>query len=131
MISVNRRSSLFTIFTVIAVAAAVAMTIGAPAARSASYKTCGLSEREQDPAGEKPTYNLSLRRQVTSCATAKKVMNAFHACRPQAGHRCTKKVLIRWTCTGRKDSSTPQIFYATFTCTWGSRRVKGSYQQNT
>jgi hypothetical protein len=36
-----------------------------------------------------------------------------------------------WTCKGKKQSSTPVLFYATFTCTAGARRVKSSYQQNT
>ena len=120
-----------TIAALTAVAALVAMLALAPAAQAASYRSCSLSERDQDPPGEKPTYNLTLKRIGASCTTAKRVMRAFHSCRSQSSHRCTKRLLSRWTCTARKDSSTATIFYATFTCKDGTRRVKSSYQQNT
>jgi hypothetical protein len=131
VIALIRRGSLLAVLALIAASAALTMTIGAQHAHAASYKPCSLSEREQDPPGSTPTYNLSLKQQHTSCATAKKVMKAFHACRPSAGYRCTKKVLAKWTCSGRKDSSTALIFYGSFTCKWGKRRVQSSYQQNT
>lgn len=133
MIALARRSSLRLIFAAIAASAALAMTIGTQNAQSASYKKCSLSQSEQYPKGAKPkpTYNLTLKAQTTSCATAKKVMKAFHKCRSAADYRCTKQVLARWTCSGKKDSSTAEIFYANFTCKWGKRGVKSSYQQNT
>jgi hypothetical protein len=113
-------------------AAALAMTIGAAPAQAASYRTCTLSQREQQPGGTtpKPTYNLSLEQQGTACSTARKVMKAFHGCRSLTSYRCTKKVLTHWSCTGRKTSSATGIFTATYTCTWGKRRVRGTYQQN-
>ena len=133
MIALARRSSLRFILPAIAAAAALAMTTGAQNAQSASYKKCRLSQSEQYPKGTKPkpTYNLMLKAQGTSCATAKKVMKAFHKCRSASDYQCTRKLLTHWTCTGKKDSSTAQIFYANFTCTWGARGVKSSYQQNT
>lgn len=127
MPAVFRRSMLLAIL-----AMSVALLASGPGAVAAStYKKCSLSERDQDPPGEKPTYNLSLKRIGTSCATAKKVMYAFHKCRSQTAVGCSRKVLTHWTCRARKDSSTAEIFYATFTCTYGSRRVKSGYQQNT
>jgi hypothetical protein len=114
----------------VAALAALAPMLAAQSAQAASYASCRLSERDQDPPGETPTYNLTLKRQRTSCATARKVMHAFHDCRPKRGYRCTRKVLTRWICTGRKDSGTALILYASFTCTWGARRVRSSYQQN-
>jgi hypothetical protein len=133
VIALARRSSLRFILPAIAAAAALAMTIGAQNAQSASYRKCTLSQSEQYPKGTKPkpTYNLALKAQGTSCATAKKVMKAFHKCRSAADYQCTRKVLTHWTCTGKKDSSTAQIFYANFTCKWGTRGVKSGYQQNT
>jgi hypothetical protein len=127
-----RRSSLRFILPAIA-ATALAMTIAAQNAQSASYRKCTLSQSEQYPKGTKPkpTYNLTLKAQGTSCTTAKKVMKAFHKCRSAAAYQCSRKVLTRWTCTGKKDSSTTEIFYANFTCKWGTRGVKSSYQQNT
>ena len=116
----------------VAVLAALAPALGAAPAQAAAYKTCSLTEREQSPLGAKPkpTYNFSLQRQRTTCATAKRVMKAFHACRAIASYRCTRKVLTRWSCSGRKTSSAAGIFDAGYTCTWGVRRVRGTYQQN-
>lgn len=133
MIALARRRSLRFILPAIAAAAALAMTTGAQSAQSASYRKCRLSQSEQYPKGTKPkpTYNLTLKARSTSCATAKKVMKAFHKCRSAADYQCKKKVLAHWTCTGRKDSSIAEVFYANFTCTWGKRAVKSSYQQNT
>lgn len=131
MIALTRRTSLLTACVMLAALAALALTVGAPNAAAASYRTCSLSERDQDPRGDIPTYNLSLKQQRTSCATAKRVMRAFHRCRSKKRPTCTKKLVSHWRCTGRKSSSTATIFYASFTCKWGARRVKSSYQQNT
>jgi hypothetical protein len=111
--------------------AALLLTAAVPTAHSAATRTCALTSSEQDPRGEVPTYNLSLKSRGTPCTTAKKVMKAFHKCRSAASVTCSKKVLTRWTCTGRKTSSTPVLFYASFTCKWGSRRVTSTYQRNT
>lgn len=131
MFAVAGSNSKLAILVLVAAASVLVMTLVPPDAHSAAYRSCGLSERDQDPPGEVPTYNLTLKRQVTSCATAKRVMAAFHRCRGRTGVRCTRKVLSRWTCTGRKVSSIEQIFYGSYTCSWGRRRVRGSYQQNT
>jgi hypothetical protein len=113
-------------------AAALALTAGAATAHSAiAYKKCSLSEREQNPRGAKPTYNLTLRQHRTTCSTAKKVQLAFHKCRRKSAVTCKQKVLRHWKCTGKKDSTITTIFYAHFTCSFGVRRVRGTYQQNT
>jgi len=92
---------------------------------------CPLSESERYPHVTKPTYNLSLKVRGTSCATGKRVMKAFHACRSARGYRCTKKVLRSWSCTGKRTTSIPTEFDGSVTCTNGSRRVDSTYQQNT
>jgi hypothetical protein len=127
-----RRSSLLAGAVLIAALMALMLTLGAPPAQSAALKPCVLLPSLQEPAGDKPTYNLGLKQTGTTCTVAKKIMTAFHKCRATKSYRCTKKVLIHWTCTGRKSSSSPVIFYANFTCTWGPRRrITSSYQQNT
>ena len=80
---------------------------------------------------KKPAYNLTVKRSGVSCATAKKVVGAFHRCRSASSASCKKKLLGHWRCTGKKESSTPLLFYATLNCTYGKRRVRSSYQQNT
>jgi hypothetical protein len=109
----------------------VLAAIGAREAQAASYKSCSLSESDRDPAGAKPTYNLTLKHKGVSCGTAKKVMRAFHKCRSLRSVSCGKTILSHWHCSGKKDSSIPTLFYGSFTCTYGSRGVKSSYQQNT
>jgi hypothetical protein len=118
--------------SLLGLAAVAALAPGAPPAHAASYKSCSLSQRDQQPGGRtpKPTYNFKLRERRTSCTTAKRVMKAFHRCRALTSYRCTKRVLRHWSCRGRKTSSTSLMFYASYTCTWGKRRVLGTYQQN-
>jgi hypothetical protein len=125
MITSIRRAALLVVMCALASATA------APTAHAASSRSCALSESERYPQVVKPTYNLSLKARGASCATAKKVMNAFHKCRSRTGYRCTKKVLRSWSCTGEKTSSIATEFDGSFTCSYGSRRVDGTYQQNT
>ena len=130
MIAPSRRTRPLPLLALVA-ATVLALAAGAAPAQSAAYTSCSLSEREQQPGGTvpKPTYNFTLKRQKTTCTTAKKVMKAFHSCRALTSTRCTRKVRTHWTCTGAKDSSAAGIFSAHFTCKWGARRVRGTYQQ--
>lgn len=130
MIAPARRRPLAPV-ALIAVAAVLLLGLAAPQSPAAAYKRCALTESEQQPPSGTPTYNLAIKQQHTTCPTAKKVAKAFHKCRVKTGYQCTSKVLVHWKCAGRQDSSTPVLFYASYTCTWGVRRVAGSYQQNT
>lgn len=135
MTASTRRSSPLIGTAVLAALVALALLAllgGAQHAQAATgLKTCVLLPNEQDPPGDKPTYNFTLKQKGASCSTAKKVLKAFHACRSAKSYRCTRKVLGTWQCTGKKTSSTALIFYASFSCTSGARRVTGQYQQNT
>lgn len=130
MIAHHRRSSLLAIFALVAALGALTLTFGLQNAEAASYRSCSLSESEQDPRGSKPTYNLTLKRKVSGCSTAKKVMRSFHACRAKSSAKCTRRVRTHWTCSGVKTRSSSTVFYGKFTCKWGTRRVQGTYQQN-
>jgi hypothetical protein len=130
MTVVHRRNALLVL---VAALAAVTLSIGAPDAQSAAYKTCVLTGKDQYPAGGKPTYNTSLKSQKTPCATAKKVMRAFHSCRSsKASNGCSKKILGTWRCSAKNDSTNPvtKDFDAQFTCKSGARAVKSTYQQD-
>ncbi len=98
-------------------------------AQTAPYRWCDLSLRDQDPPGRTPAYNLTLVRRGTSCATAVRVMKAFHRCRTSARLRCTRPVLRRWRCDGR-GAMRGSTRVASFTCTSGRRRVRGGYWQD-
>ncbi|HVL30779.1 MAG TPA: hypothetical protein VM299_00975 [Solirubrobacteraceae bacterium] len=125
-----RRNALLAALAPLGALLLLAATIGAADAQAASFKNCRLSQSEQFPSGGKPTYNLTLRAKGVGCRTAKSVMRSFHRCRPRSGVRCSRRVLARWTCGGRRTSSIPGQFNATFSCRSGARRVAGSYQQN-
>ena len=132
MIASHRRNQIALLVVLSSALVVLSASPGGHAAQAASYKSCSLSERDRDPPGEKPTYNLTLKRVGSvSCATAKKVVKSFHTCRSRLSVTCTKKLLGHWRCTGRKDSSIPTLFYGSFTCTYGSRRVISSYEQGT
>lgn len=113
--------------------AAAALAIATQNAQAA-YTSCALSERDQDPPGGTPAYNLSVGREGTSCAVAKKVMVAFHRCRTDGRASCARKVLASWRCRGRRTATLPlgqpRIFDGGFTCTSRGRRVKGAYWEN-
>lgn len=134
MIAHTRRSPRLAIFALIAALAALAalvMSSALPTAEAASYKKCSLSESQQDPSGSKPTYNLTLKRKVTSCSTAYKVLKSFHAKRSKGKATVSGKVRTNWTCSGSKTSSIPTGgFYGKVTCSWGSRRAQATYQQD-
>lgn len=127
MIARERRSSVLAVLVVIA-ASALGMTIGAAGAQAAGDAPCRLSVRDQEPPGGTSAYDLTLSRKGTSCATAVKIMKAFHRCRTEAGSGCTRTVLASWRCRGRRDASRPTS-HGTFTCSSGARRVRSGYRQ--
>ncbi len=132
MIASPRRNQMALLVALLSALVGLSAAPGVHAARAAPYKSCSLSERDRDPPGDKPTYNLTLKRAGNvSCATAKKVVKSFHTCRSRSSPTCTKKLLGHWRCTGRKESSIPTLFYGRFTCTYDSRRVTSSYEQGT
>jgi hypothetical protein len=129
MIVLRRRNALLVL---LAALAALTLSISAQDAPAASYKPCVLTGKDQYPAGGKPTYNTSLKAQKAPCATAKKVMRAFHTCRSKASNNCSKKVLGAWRCSAKTDSTNPvtKDFTGQFTCKSGARAVKSTYQQD-
>jgi hypothetical protein len=107
------------------------LTLATSEARAAApYKSCRLSVAEQRPPGGTPAYAPALSRSATSCTIAKRVMLDFHRCRTAASVRCPRKVARTWRCAGRRDAGKP-TFHGSFTCSWGARRVIGSYLQDT
>ena len=123
-----RRSAL--LLALLGMLIALAATLHVDDVQAVSYKSCALSDSEAQPAGGKPTYNLIVKRSGVTCATAKKVVNAFHRCRAPTASSCKKTLLRHWRCTGMKESRTELLFYGTFSCSYGTRRVRSSYQQN-
>lgn len=126
--------SRLAIFALGAALGALAFAIGAPSAHAASYMSCALSERDQDPPGGTAAYDLWLTKRNTSCAIAKKVMVAFHRCRGDLGTSCRGTVLASWSCTGKRRATLPlgrpRVFAASFSCASKQRRIRGGYREN-
>ena len=131
MTAVPRFNQLAVLVALLGALIALAATFAAVDGKAASLKSCALSDSYAQPSSGKPTYNLIVKRSGATCSTAKKVVDAFHRCRSTSSASCKKTLLKHWRCTGKKESSTPTLFYGTFNCTYGSRRVRSSYQQNT
>lgn len=75
------------------------------------------------------TYVLSINVRNVSCRTGKRVIRAFHSCRPgKAGH-CSRA--SGYSCSERRFNKSPQSYDSRVTCTKGSRVVKHTYTQFT
>jgi len=100
-----------------------AVVAAAPAAASAA--TC------KPPAYPGSGYFTSLKVTKVSCSTGKSVALAFHKCRTKHGisGRCVSKVK-GYACRETRQTISTEID-GKVTCTYGSRKVSLTYQQNT
>jgi len=111
------------------VAALVAVAVGG-SAHAASSTTCDV---RKDGRKLGTTYVTSLKVSHVSCASAKKLVKAFHACRRANGGvkgRCTKRV-SGYRCTERRGNTIPTQYSAKVTCTRSPRSVRFNYTQYT
>ena len=76
------------------------------------------------------TYVTSIRASGTSCRRAKRVIKAYHACRPGRAGRCGRRVRGYRCNEGTRDRS-PVAYDARVTCRNGGNVVKHAYTQNT
>jgi hypothetical protein len=111
------------------VAALVAVAVGG-SAHAASSTTCDV---RKDGRKLGTTYVTSLKVSHVSCASAKKLVKAFHACRRANGGvkgRCTTRV-SGYRCTERRGNTIPTQYSAKVTCTRSPRSVRFNYTQYT
>ena len=132
----SKTSAVVVCRSLLALTAAVTLLAGLPqSVQAAPYKPCALSERDQDPPGGTPAYDLSVTRMNVSCRVAKRVMVSFHTCRTEGRAGCARRVQANWRCTGRRTAvpplGQPRVFIGRFTCTSGRRGIKGTYRENT
>ena len=116
----------------IVLAAAPAATAARPVASAAG--SCSLSAKEQggtQPSTLGATYVLSLKATGVSCATAKRVVKAFNACRHKHGKagRCTSRV-NGYRCAEKRMNGVAQ-FDSKTTCRNGAKTIRFTYTQNT
>ena len=113
--------------TALAVAAA-SIALFAPAAADAAptaeaSKSCSVGDGE----GFGTTYVTSISARGVSCRTARKVVRAFHECRPGKRGRCPR--VNGWSCSVRRFNKIPTQYSSRVTCRKGGKVVKHTYTQ--
>ena len=99
-------------------------------ARAASSTACDI---RKDGRKLGTTYVTSLKVSHVSCAAAKRVVKAFHACRRAHGGvkgRCAKRV-SGYRCSERRGDTIPTQYSAKVTCTRSPRSIRFNYTQYT
>jgi hypothetical protein len=109
--------------------AAASIALFAPAAADAAptaeaSKSCSVGTGR----GYGTTYVLSIKASGVSCRKAKRVVKAFHACRPGKSGRCSR--VDGWSCSeDRFNRLRGQQYSSRVTCRKGGKTVKHTYQQ--
>jgi uncharacterized membrane protein len=112
------------ILTALAVSlAALAPTAAADPVATAS-KTCGIG----DSRSYGTSYVTSIKATGTSCRNARKLIRAFHACRPGKSGKCPS--VKGYSCSERRTRGATQ-YDSNVTCRKGSKTVKHTYTQYT
>ena len=75
------------------------------------------------------TYVLSIRASGTSCRSAKRLIRAFHGCRPGKSGRCGS--VSGYSCSESRFNKSRQSYDARVTCRNGGKVVKHTYTQFT
>jgi hypothetical protein len=105
-------------------AAALALPSAASADQSAqAAKSC----RVGDTRGYGTTYVLGIRASGVSCRSARRLVRAFHACRPGKSGRCPR--VSRYRCSESRFNKSSQSYDSRVTCRRGDRTVKHTYTQ--
>jgi hypothetical protein len=105
--------------------AVVALCIAAMAVStsSAAAKTCDVGNSR----AYGTTYVTAISVSGVSCSKGKRVIRAYHACRPGKSGKCTQASGYR--CTERRFNKSPQSYDSDVTCKRGSKRVTHTYTQ--
>jgi hypothetical protein len=113
----------------VALLAACAVTL-APTASAASpsasaAKGCSVG----DSRGYGTTYVLKISVRGTSCRSGKRLIRAFHGCRPGKSGRCGR--VSGYSCSESRFDRISTQYSSRVTCRKGGRTVKHTYQQFT
>jgi len=114
-----------TAFTLLALAAGAAPAQGGARAAADAPSFCKLGKAAGP--GKASVLTLSVRH--TGCATGKRLVRAYHACRVGQGDGddgCVRRV-NGYRCSERRSNEAPGAFKARVSCRDGARRVKHRY----
>ncbi len=92
-------------------------------APAASAKSCRIG----DDRSYGTTYVTKISASGTSCRSARKVVRAFHACRPGKSGKCGRAK--GYSCSESRFNKGPTSFDSNVTCRKGGRTVKHTYTQ--
>jgi hypothetical protein len=95
-------------------------------APAASAKGCRIG----DERSYGTTYVTKISVSGTSCRSGRKVIRAFHSCRPGKSGRCNKRVL-GYSCSESRFNKGPTSYDSRVTCRKGGKTVKHTYTQFT
>ena len=101
-----------------------AMTVLLAVAPAASAKSCRIG----DERSYGTTYVTKISVSDTSCRSGRKVIRAFHACRPGKSGKCSDRVK-GYACSESRFNKGPTSFDSNVTCRNGGRTVKHTYTQ--
>jgi hypothetical protein len=116
--------------TTTALALLAAMAAFAPSAAAAgpvasASKSCGVG----DERGYGTTYVLAISVSNTSCRAGRRLIRAFHACRPGKTGRCAS--VKGYSCSERRYNKGRASYDSNVTCRKGGKTVKHTYTQFT
>jgi hypothetical protein len=112
-----------------ALAATAVLLALAPAASADPIATAAKSCRVGDTGSYNTTYVLAIRASGTSCRAARKVIRAFHDCRP--GKKGTCSGVFGYSCSESRFNKSDFSYDSTVRCRKGAKRVKHTYTQRT
>ncbi len=116
----SQRLTRLTLALVTVLAAALAVT-----ASPAAAKSCDVG----DTRGYGTTYVTQISAKGVSCGKAKKLIKAFHKCRP--GKRASARASSGYSCSESRFNKSAQSYDSRVTCKRGGKRVKHVYTQFT
>jgi hypothetical protein len=119
---------LTTALAVLAAAAALVPAAGAAGAAE-PVATASKSCRVGDERSYGTTYVTVIRVSNTSCRNGRKLIRAYHACRPGKSGKCSS--VKGYSCSERRYNKGPTSFDSDVTCRNASKTVKHTYTQFT
>jgi hypothetical protein len=103
----------------------LAVGVIAPGASPAVAKSCSIGNGR----GYGTTYVVRISVKHVSCARGKRVIRAFHACRPGKAGRCPR--VAGYRCREERFNKSPLSYDSRVKCTRGVKRVNHTYTQFT
>jgi hypothetical protein len=114
-----------TIVLAVLAATLAALTPGAAAGpvASAAAKKCGVG----DSRSYGTTYVLTIHVSGTSCRNGRKLIRAYHACRPGKAGKCPS--VKGYSCSERRYNKSKTSYDSDVTCRKSGKTVKHTYTQ--